>query len=116
MNYIKNYSKAVLVSISMMIFLSLILTLFNYINIFSVKVCYVLLKIVIFISIFIGSYLMGKNTKNKGWLECIKFSLPFLLLFIIINKFSIYKCIYYIGFIICSIMGSILGINTKKGD
>ena len=82
MNYIKNYSKAVLVSISMMIFLSLILTLFNYINIISVKVCYVLLKIVIFISIFIGSYLMGKNTKNKGWLEGIKFSLPFLLLFI----------------------------------
>ena len=35
---------------------------------------------------------------------------------IIINKFSIYKCIYYIGFIICSIMGSIFGINTKKGD
>ncbi len=63
---------------------------------------------------------MGKNSKNKAYIEGIKFSLIYILLSIIIsyfiyhNSFSIKSIIYYFTIIISGILGSMVGINLKK--
>lgn len=116
MNYIKNFFKAILISFIVLFIMSVLTTLFSYFNILSYKLTKIILKTSIYISLFIGSFILGKTIKSKAWIEGIKFSLVYILIFLILNGFSLIKVIYYISFMICSVLGAILGINTKKGD
>jgi len=116
MNYIKSIIKSVLISFIILFIMSFFITTLNYFNILNYNITKIFLKIIIYFSIFIGSFLFGKTIKNKAWLEGIKFSLFYVILFLILNGFSMINILYYISFIISSILGSILGINTKKGD
>ena len=75
--------------------------------------------IIPFISLFIGSFILGKNTNNKGFIEGIKFGSIFIVLFILLNiilklGFTKESIILYMIMIISSMTGSILGINKRK--
>ena len=119
MTYIKTYGLRI-IYIFIFIILSLILTTtlyyFNIIN----NQTYKILKIIIcLLSVFINSYILGKNTLKKGYLEGLKLSLiiiPILFIITIISKKTLkFRIIlYYLIILITSIFGSMLGINRKK--
>lgn len=96
----------------------IILTVFNYLGIFNNGVIRVLEIILILVSVFISSYLLGKRSKSKGYLEGLKLGVLFILILFIINiiisKFKLSVLIYYFIILITSILGSMIGINFKK--
>ena len=100
MKYLKTLSKTLLFTIIFFIFLTLLLTIFNYFNIINYQL------------------LMGKKASKNGWLEGLKISLIIIIILIIItliiNEFSPKKLTYFLILIISGIFGSILGINTKN--
>ena len=71
------------------------------------------------ISIFISSIILGKVTKEKAYLEGLKFSTIYLIIISILKlilklPFNYKTIIMYLVIIITSIIGLIIGINTKK--
>lgn len=114
----KKYLLSILIT-----FISIIITLFitttlYYFNIIS-QTTYNILKIIfLIISLFINSFILGKKSLKKGYLEGIKLSLPIITLFLIIslitNNFKPTILIYYLIILITSIFGSMVGISTKK--
>lgn len=114
MNYLKSFILSIIIFISS----SIIITIFNYFNIINgifLKIIFLLIPI---ISIFIGSYKLGKLSNQKGFIEGIKYGIIWILIFMIINliikNFTPLSIIYFIILIFLSILGSILGINRKK--
>ncbi len=111
-NYLKSYTYLLIIIIT----LTLILSLINYF--FSNE--WLLFKIIIpIIAIFISSFVLGKDSKKKAYLEGIKFSLIYLFLatfssIIMHNSFNIKTLIYYMVIIFTAIIGSMMGINLKK--
>ena len=110
-----NYLKSSIWTISILLISSIIVTIFNYFNIISG----IPLKITLpLISIFIGSYKLGKLSNQKGYIEGIKYGSIYLIIFLIISiitkSFTYLSIIYYIVLMIISILGSILGINKKR--
>lgn len=120
MNFIKKISKALLISISILLILTFIMTILNYINLIKYNLLNVFEIIILFVTIFSGSFYIGKNSHKKGWLEGIKFGLIFLIVLILINylgfniKFEIKNLVYYLILLASSILGSMIGINFKK--
>ena len=95
-----------------------ILTIFNYYNITSDRTFSFLELITLLVVILIQSFYLGKKANNKGYLEGIKFGL-FLILFLLLyslsnNTFHLFLLLYYFMIISVSILGSVIGINTKK--
>ena len=113
---IKNYLKAYGYLFGIIIILTLILSITNY----FIKIPASIFKIIIpIISIFISSIVLGKNSKEKAYLESIKFSILYLILIsifkiIIKSPFNYKTIIIYISLIISSIIAGMLGINLKK--
>lgn len=116
MNYLKKYSKSLLISFIILFILSLFITLLSYFNILNYAITKYMLKGSIFISLFIGSFIFGIGIKKKYALEGFKFSIIYILLFLILNGINLKSIIYYLSFIVCSIIGTSLSINIKKGD
>lgn len=116
---IKIYLKSFLYT-SIILFISLfIITLLDYFSLFSSNTCNILKLITVIISIFVGAFLIGKNSLKKGYLEGIKYALIIISLIFIINiiflrVININLLIYYIIILLSSIFGSMLGINFKK--
>ena len=119
MNYLKLLLKNTSICIGILFILNLFITLFSYFNIISNTS---IIKIItLFISLLIGGYLTGINSKEKGWLEGLKFSLIIILIFLVINllfikSFNFSNFIYYIIIMISSILGSMIGISKRKLD
>ena len=78
MFYLKKLSKSLGISLAILLIITLLITLFNYIGLIGLKIVTVFSYITPFISIFIGSLLLGKTSNNKGWLEGIKYGLIFI--------------------------------------
>lgn len=112
----KSYLKSYLILFSLILILTIILSLINYLFLIPLNI----FKIIIpFISIFTSSIILGQNTKEKAYLEGIKFSSLFLIIITIIKlilklPFNYKTIIMYLGIILTSIIGLIIGINTKK--
>ena len=69
-----SYIKAILFNV-LELFLSLFLiTIFYYFNIINEKTFTILKLILLLFSIFINSFILGKNTKRKGYLEGITYN------------------------------------------
>ena len=118
---IKKYLRSYLYTFSIIFISYILITLFSYFNIFNTTIINVLKLFTIVISIFIGSFIIGKKSLKKGYLEGLKYSLIFVLLILIINiifirYFNIKLIIYYLIIIISSILGSMFGINYKKNN
>ena len=113
---IMNYLKSLLWCFGILIISSIIITIFNYFNVINGIVLKIIFLIIPIISIFIGSYRLGKLSNEKGYIEGIK--LIWVILFVIIclicKVFDWTSIIYYFILLFISILGSILGINKKK--
>lgn len=121
MNYLKKLGKGLLISISTIFILTFIFTLFNYFNIINTSVLNVFKIIIPLFSLALGGFFIGKNTSKNGWLEGIKLGI-IIVLFILIGNLIIMKnlnmkdFVFYALLIICSILGSMFGINKKKEE
>lgn len=117
---LKIYGKSLLISILIILILTFIVTFFNYIGLFGLGFVLVTSYIIPFIALFIGSFLIGIKSNNKGWLEGIKFGLILNIIFFIFNYlafsagFSLNNIIFYLIVLVSSILGSMVGISMKK--
>lgn len=115
MKYLKSFG-IILLSL---ILLSIILGTLNYFNIFNQKALNIFEILSIITSTLLGGLYLGKNSKERGYLEGIKISLITIVMLFIFNylafdqSFSLSTLFFYIIIIISSILGSILGINKK---
>lgn len=96
-----------------------ILTLLNYFEIITGGLFSIFQIILIIITTIIGGFLIGKEAKQKGWLEGLKIGLLFILLITILNfffvkNFSIRFLLYDFILIISTMIGGILGISKKN--
>lgn len=115
MIYLKKILKGLIYTFSILLIGSILITLFSYL---SEGMIYKTLKILIpIVSLFIGGIIIGKNSKNKGWLEGLKFGGITIILLVLIglifpnNNFDIKRIIYYLILIFISTIGSMLGIS-----
>ena len=112
------YFKIVLKVLLLIFITSFIIINLSYFGIINDKAKELLNDIQILISIFIGSFILGLQSNNKGYLNGIKLGFIFDLIFIIMRlllrkKFDFLILIFYILILLISILGSILGINKK---
>ena len=115
---IKNYLKSYGYLIILLLALTLITSVISYIFNISLNITKLIIPI---ISMFISTIILGKNIKEKGYLEGIKYSSLFLLLISIIklivkSNFNYKVIIMYIALIITSIIGASIGINLKRNS
>ena len=122
MFYLKKLTKSLGISLAFLLLITLLITIFNYIGIIGLKIVTSFSYITPFISIFIGSILLGKTSNNKGWLEGIKYGLICIVIFFIFNYLvfdSVVNISYiflYIITLIASVLGGMVGINLKKDN
>ena len=120
MNYLKKLGISILYIISTILILTFLITFLNYFNIINDKIISILKILIPIISLFIGGFIIGKKSKNKGWLEGIKLGIIFSILLLIFNflafsnSFKLKYLLFYTIIIISSIFGSIIGINRKN--
>ena len=118
--YIKNLGISIIKTIISIISFTFFITLLSYFNIINDKICSIFKILIPVISLFIGGFYMGKKSRNKGYLEGLKFGLIFCLLLIIFNlivfgfTFEIKYILFYIIIIISSTFGRMIGINKAK--
>ena len=113
-NYLKSYGYLIILSLALTLITSVISYIFNI----SLNITKLIIPI---ISMFISTIILGKNIKEKGYLEGIKYSSLFLLLISIIklivkSNFNYKVIIMYIALIITSIIGASIGINLKRNS
>ncbi len=114
---IKKYLKCYGFLFGMIIILTLILSIINYFT----NLPFDTIKIIIpIISMFIASIILGKNTKEKAYLEGIKFSIIYIVISIVIRfiikmNFNYKTIIIYVILLVIGIIGATLGINYKRG-
>ena len=71
---------------------------------------------------FVGGFIMGKNSKQKGWLEGLKLGLITLAILLLVNyvilnqNLDIRNLVYYLILLSSTIFGSMVGINKRKED
>lgn len=118
MNYLKKIGIGFGYIISISLISVLLLTILNYFSIIGSKMVVFLEIIIAFISMFIGGFVVGKRSNQKGWLEGLKFGGIFLIFIVILNlilknDIEIKNIIYYIIILFSTIFGSIIGINKN---
>jgi len=112
----KKYLKSYGILFVLIIIITILLSIINY---FTNTENNIIKLIIPVISILISSIILGKNSKEKAYIEGIKFSLIYIILITIIKlilktNFNFKTIIIYILLIITSIIGSMIGINIQK--
>lgn len=118
MNYLKKIGTGFSYIIAITLVSILLLTILNYFSIIGSKTVTFLEIVISFISTFIGGFIVGKKSNQKGWLEGLKFGGIFLIFIIILNlilknDIELKNIIYYIIILFSAIFGSIIGINKN---
>lgn len=119
MDFLKRLGKSLLISMITLFVLTFIMTLLNYINLLKFNFVNIMEIIILFVTIFSGSFYMGKRATKKGWLEGIKFGCIFLIILILFNylgfniDFEIKNLVYYIILLASSVLGGMIGISFK---
>lgn len=118
MNYLKKIGIGFGYIIAISLISVLLLTVLNYFSIIGSKMVVFLEIVIAFISMFIGGFVVGKRSNQKGWLEGLKFGGIFLIFIVILNlilknDIEIKNIIYYIIILFSTIFGSIIGINKN---
>ena len=112
------YLKSSIYTLCILIGSTIVITILNYFNILMGNVLKITELLIPIISIFIGSYILGKSSNNKGYIEGLKYGVVWIILFLIINliskNFTYLSLIYYLILIIIAIVSSIIGINRRK--
>lgn len=116
--YMFYYLKSMIYTLSIIFISTIILTIFNYFNIINGIPLKIIMLIIPLIGVFIGSFKIGKISNTKGYIEGIKYSIIWILLFLITNlitkNFSLTSIIYYFIMMFLSSFAGIIGINKKK--
>lgn len=116
---ILNYLKGLGISLGGLLVTMFFVTLLNYYNIINESILSILQIVIPTIWLFVGGFLIGRSSNDKGYLEGIKFGSIAVILFLLISllgigaKFEIKSIIYYLILIVSSMIGSIIGINKK---
>lgn len=122
METIKKYFISLGITLGLTIAFAFFVNILNYFDLLSMNTYKVIIVLTTAVSAAVGSYILGKKTDRKGYLEGIKFGIILILLMWIISflafdqSFSISSIIYYLIFIITSSIGSMFGINKKTND
>ena len=97
---------------------SLIMTILYYFNFIGDKVVFILKIIIPVISIAVSGYIMGRHSREKGYLSGIKIGSSiisiFLVLVLLFDKINIKTILYYVILMLIAILGSMIGINLQK--
>jgi len=119
---IKKYLISFGYSIIIILVATFLLTVLNYFGILNNDITNIFKLIIPIISLFVGAYIIGKNSNKKGYIEGIKYGLMCVILMIVLSiiiektNFNITSLIYYLILLISSTFGSMIGINRKKGN
>lgn len=113
------YLKALIYSFGTLIVLTFIFNTLNYINLITGTLFKVIKVIIPIISYFIAGFIMGKNSSKKCYLNGLSIGAIIVFIFLMISL--IFKCsigiktiIFYLIYLIASIVGSMIGIMSKK--
>ena len=115
---VKNYLKGYAYLFSILLILTVILSILNY----FIKLPTNIIKIfILLISLLISSIIIGKNTKEKAYIEGIKYTSIYLALITIIkiilkSNFNYKTIIIYISLLLTGIIGATIGINNTDND
>ncbi|MGN0993429.1 MAG: TIGR04086 family membrane protein, partial [Bacilli bacterium] len=102
METIKKYLTSLGITLGLILAFSFFLNILNYFDLLNSDIYKIILIITSAISILAGSFILGKKSDNKGYLEGIKFGLITTILFLIISflafdqKVTISSFIYYL--------------------
>ena len=114
----KNYLKSSLYSLGIMIICTIIIIILNYFNIINGTLLNIIHYIIPIISVMVGSYILGKTSSKKGYIEGLKYSGIWSIIFLIVNIFikelNISSIIFFVILILLSMLSSIFGINRKR--
>ena len=114
-----SYVKAIIFNIIELFILLFLITLLYYFNLINEKTYSILKLIILLFSIFINSFILGKNTKRKKYIEGIIYGIIvisiLLILTIILSKVKIKLLILYPLILITSLLASSIS-KIKKID
>lgn len=119
MNYLKNVGISILYVLGILFVLTFLITVLNYFNLISGKTLSIFKISILFLSMFIGGFIIGKKSQTKGWLEGLKLGLILLIVSILFNYlafdkgFQIKNIVYDIILLISCMFGSMIGINKS---
>lgn len=122
METVKKYLISLGITFSLIIIISFFINLLNYFEILNTNAFKIIITLTGILSIFIGAFILGKNSNKKGYLEGLKFGIIICLLMFIIsylafdNNMLLASLIYYLILIFTSCVGSMIGINKKTLD
>jgi putative membrane protein (TIGR04086 family) len=120
MKYLKNFLHALIYTFSTLLILTFIFTLLSFFNVINFNGTIITKFIISFIAIFIGGFILGKNSLKKGWLEGLKFGSLIIFIFLLFNlliiksPFKITLLLYYLGILCTASFGSMIGIFRKR--
>lgn len=115
----KNYIKAFLIFIGIIIFSTLTITLLYNKDIININIVRILEIITLALSSILSGFYIGLKSKNKGYINGLILGgiiiITLLILSLIISKkISLINIIAYLLILIVITMSSILGINKRK--
>ena len=118
MKKIKKYGISIIIMIMSFFISSILLTILRYFDIVNDKTLSILEIVSMIIIMFIGGFLTGNKSNQKGWLEGLKIGISFFIIFsliniIIIHNFNIKTLFYYLILLVPSILGGMIGILKK---
>ncbi len=119
MAYLKKYGLRLLYTFIFIIIALVIMTTLYYFNIIGNGLHKVLKIVIVILSIFINSFILGKNAKERGYLEGSKLSFLVIVTFLILSLLTkqplkVRHLLYYVIILTTSILGSMIGISRKK--
>jgi len=113
-----SYIKSIVLNTLELFLLLFLITIFYYFNLINEKTFEILKLIILLFSIFINSFILGKNTKKKSYLEGIIYGsiliTILLILTVIFSKVQIKLLVFYPLIFITSILGSMIGSIKKN--
>lgn len=118
MNKIKMYLKVLIVPTLCFLFFPLFISIFNLFGLELNKIVLIIISSLIFI---VTGFLIGIHSEKKGFINGLIVGLIFILFLLLLSfmfslKFRFVSLIYYLILLVCSILGSIFGINKKNTD
>ena len=117
MNTFIKYVTSISITFLLIFVFAFIIAVSTYFELFNGAIYKGVLLLFLVISIFSGSYYLGYNSNDKGYLRGLIFgviiSIIFLIISIAFNNLTTSSFIYFFIIIITSLIGGAIGINKK---